>query len=49
MPDYLDSHWPPAVIKLRRPQYTDGYETVWFYQPLSAACSKHGQALNAGI
>jgi hypothetical protein len=22
---------------------TDGYETVWFYQRLSAACAKHGQ------
>jgi hypothetical protein len=21
---------------------TDGYETVWFYQRLSAACAKHG-------
>jgi hypothetical protein len=22
---------------------TDGYETVWFYQRLSAACAKHGR------
>jgi hypothetical protein len=21
---------------------TDGYETIWFYQRLSAACAKHG-------
>jgi hypothetical protein len=37
------------VIKLRRPQYTDEYETVSFYQRLSAACAKHGRTLNAGI
>ena len=37
------------VIKLRRPQYTDGYETVPNYQQLSAACAKHGGMLNAGI
>ena len=23
--------------------YTDGYETVSFYQRLSAACARHGQ------
>jgi hypothetical protein len=23
--------------------YTDGYETVSFYQRLSAACAEHGQ------
>jgi hypothetical protein len=22
---------------------TDGYQTVWFYQRLSAACAKHSQ------
>ena len=26
---------------------TDGYQTVWFYQRLSAACAKHGQPLNS--
>jgi hypothetical protein len=57
--EFTGSRWPDLraagtsymelVIKLRRPQYTDGYETVWFYQRLSAACAKHGRALNAGI
>ena len=31
------------AVQLLHPQYTDGYETVWFYQRLSAACAKHGQ------
>jgi hypothetical protein len=30
------------AIKLRRPQYTDGYETVSRYQRLSLACARHG-------
>jgi hypothetical protein len=57
--EFTGSRWPDLraagtsymelVIKLRRPQYTDGYETVWFYQRLSAACAKHGRALNPGI
>ena len=25
---------------------TDGYQTVWFYQRLSATCAEHGQPLN---
>jgi len=32
-----------AILHARN---TDGYETVWFYQRLSAACAKHGRALN---
>ena len=57
--EFTGSRWPDLraartsymelVIKLRRPQYTDGYETVSFYQRLSAACAKHGRTLNAGI
>ena len=35
------------AIQLRHARYTDGYQTVWFYQRLSAACAKHRQALNA--
>jgi hypothetical protein len=29
------------AVQLLHPQYTDGYETVWFYQRLSTACAKH--------
>lgn len=57
--EFAGSRWPDLraagasyvdlVIKLRRPQYTDGYETVPYYQQLSAACAKHGRMLNAGI
>ena len=36
------------AIKLLRPQYTDGYETVSRYQRLAAACAKHGRVLTAG-
>ena len=34
-----------AIRQLRVPnaRYTDGYETVSFYQRLSAACAKYGQ------
>ena len=31
------------AVALRTARGTDGYETVWFYQRLSAACAKHGQ------
>ena len=34
------------AIALRTARGTDGYETVWFYQRLSAACAKHGRALD---
>jgi hypothetical protein len=54
---FADSRWPDLrtagtayvdlAMALLQPQYTDGYETVWFYQRLSAACAKHGRALNA--
>ena len=49
---FAGSRWPDLraagtsyvdlAIKLRRPQYTDGYETISYYQRLSAACAKHG-------
>jgi hypothetical protein len=32
------------AVQLRHARYTDGYETIWFYQRLAAACAKHGQA-----
>jgi hypothetical protein len=54
---FASSRWPDLrtagtayadlAIQLRHARYTDGYQTVWFYQRLSAACAKHGQALNA--
>ena len=31
-----------AVQLLQARGGTDGYQTVWFYQRLSAACAKHG-------
>jgi len=30
------------AVALLTARGTDGYETVWFYQRLSAACAKHG-------
>ena len=57
--EFAGSRWPDLraagtayvdlAIKLLRPQYTDGYETVSRYQRLAAACSKHGRVLTAGI
>jgi hypothetical protein len=34
------------AVALSTARGTDGYQTVWFYQRLSAACAKHGQPLN---
>jgi hypothetical protein len=54
---FAGSRWPDLrtagtayadlAIQLHHARYTDGYQTVWFYQRLSAAYAKHGQALNA--
>jgi hypothetical protein len=30
------------AVQLLTARGTDGYQTVWFYQRLSAACAKHG-------
>ena len=30
------------ALQLLTARGTDGYETVWFYQRLSAACAQHG-------
>ena len=48
---FAGSRWPDLrtagtayadlAIQLRNARYTDGYQTVWFYQRLSAACKKH--------
>jgi hypothetical protein len=54
---FAGSRWPDLrtagtayvdlAIKLRTARGTDGYETVWFYQRLGAACAKYGRTLNA--
>src|SRR5215469_2097502 len=31
------------AVQLLTARGTDGYQTVWFYQRLSAACAKHGR------
>ena len=52
--EFAASRWPDlrsagtayvdlAAQLLNKPSSSDGYETVWFYQRLSAACAKHGQ------
>jgi hypothetical protein len=51
--EFADSRWPDLgnagttyvdlAVQLLTPQSTDGYQTAWFYQRLSAACAKHGQ------
>jgi hypothetical protein len=51
--EFAGSRWPDlrnagtAYVDLARAlphaRYTDGYETVWFYQRLSAACARHRQ------
>ena len=50
---FAGSRWPDLRIagttyvdlamQLPHARYTDGYETVWFYQRLSAACAKRGR------
>jgi hypothetical protein len=51
--EFAGSGWPDLrtdgtayadlAVQLLNARGTDGYETVWFYQRLSAACTKHGQ------
>ena len=55
--EFAGSRWPDLrnagtayvdlAVQLPHARYTDGYETVWFYQRLSAACAKHGQSTAA--
>jgi len=50
---FAGSRWPDLrnagtayvdlAMQLSDARYTDGYQTVWFYQRLSAACTKHGR------
>ena len=50
---FAGSRWPDLrnagtayvdlATQLPHARYTDGYQTVWFYQRLSAACAKHGR------
>ena len=50
---FAGSRWPDLrtagtayvdlAVQLLHARGTDGYQTVWFYQRLSAACAKHGQ------
>jgi hypothetical protein len=52
-PEFAGSRWADLrnagtayvdlAVQLLTARGTDGYETVWFYQRLSAACAKHGQ------
>ena len=54
--EFAGSRWPDLrnagtayvdlAVALSTARGTDGYQTVWFYQRLSAACAKHGQPLN---
>jgi hypothetical protein len=54
---FAGSRWPDLrkagtayadlAMQLPNARYIDGYRTVWFYQRLSVACAKHGQAINA--
>jgi hypothetical protein len=51
--EFAGSRWPDLrnagtayvdlAAQLTHARGTDGYQTVWFYQRLSAACAKHGQ------
>jgi len=51
--EFAGSRWPDLrnagtayvdlATQLLNAPYSDGYETVWFYQRLSAACAKHGR------
>jgi hypothetical protein len=54
--EFAGSRWPDLrtagtayvdlATALRTARGTDGYQTVWFYQRLSATCAEHGQPLN---
>ena len=55
--EFAGSRWPDLrtagtayadlAIALPTARDTDGYQTVWFYQRLSATCAKHGQPPNS--
>jgi hypothetical protein len=56
--EFATSRWPDLradgtaytdlAIKLGTARGTDGSAAVWFYERLSGACAKHGQALPFG-
>ena len=56
--EFAGSRWPDPrtagtayvdlATALRTARGTDRYQTVWFYQRLSAACAEHGRPLNGG-
>ncbi len=56
---FAGSRWPDLrtagtayidlAIQLRHARGTDGYQAVWFYQRLSAACARHGRALSPSV
>jgi hypothetical protein len=51
--EFAGSRWPDLrtagtgyvdlAVQLLTARGTDGYETVWFYQRLAAACAQHGR------
>ena len=51
--EFTGSRWPDLRVagtdyadlaaRLLTARGTDGYETVWFYQRLAAACAQHGR------
>ncbi len=53
--EFAGSRWPDLrtagtayvdlAVQLLTARGTDGYQTVWFYQRLSATCAEHGQPL----
>ena len=55
--EFAGSRWPDLrtagtayadlAIALPTARGTDGYQTVWFYQRLSATCAKHGRPTNS--
>jgi hypothetical protein len=55
--EFARSRWPDLrtagtayidlAVQLQKAQGTDGYQAVWLYQRLSAACARHGRALSA--
>ena len=54
---FARSRWPDLrtagtayidlAVHLQKAQGTDGYQAVWLYQRLSAACARHGRPLSA--
>ena len=56
---FAGSRWPDLrnagtayvdlALQLPAARYTTGYQTVWFYQRLSAVCAKHGRAQSPGV